>query len=595
MAKVINKQIPSKNAQTKPLKNVVAALIITGLTLCLYFPILQYKFTNDDDIALIKDNYIFLSNVSNINEIFTHSVFYNTFKVTDTYYRPVLILSFFYDTQIAGKHYWFFYLTNILLHIGCCILLLFLLQMLLYDKTRSLLFTLLFAVHPVFAQAVAWLPGRNDTLLTLFSLLSFYFLLKQITKKKILYQSLHLFFFAVALLTKETAIFLPILFLLYIWLFMPATKGISFIKKLSEFKIEIVGWIIMVFAFLYIRHEVLGSSVGMPLAFTLTNLIYNLPAIIQFTGKILLPFHLNTLPVLQDIPIYYGLATVAVIIYFVWRSKQRDNKRIIFGALWLLIFLAPAILRTSTSLETLFLEHRLYFPMIGFMIICMETDIVKKSDFNKGYARIIIMSVAAFLFVLTWIHCGDYKDEYSFWKSAADDSPHSSAALRGLASYYQSNQQVDKAEQLYIQCLKLNPSIAEVKNNLGRIYMDRGNDSLAEKLFYEEIEVNPLSSMAYYNLGHIRFAQAKYAEAEQMMHKALLINPDDAVTENDLAACLAMQKKYEEAIKLCFDILDKYPTYKYPIDYIKQIFSVWEDKGKIAYYKDLLNKKGIVF
>ncbi|MGD0712142.1 MAG: tetratricopeptide repeat protein, partial [Bacteroidales bacterium] len=81
----------------------------------------------------------------------------------------------------------------------------------------------------------------------------------------------------------------------------------------------------------------------------------------------------------------------------------------------------------------------------------------------------------------------------------------------------------------------------------------------------------------------------------EMMQKSLSINPGDAVVENDLAACLAMQKKYEEAVKICIAILDKYPSYQYPIDYIRQILPIWDDKEKVAYYKDVLYKKGITY
>ena len=72
------------------------------------------------------------------------------------------------------------------------------------------------------------------------------------------------------------------------------------------------------------------------------------------------------------------------------------------------------------------------------------------------------------------------------------------------------------------------------------------------------------------------------------MRKALSINPEDAVLENDLAACLATEKKYSESIEMCIKILQKYPTYEYPKDYIRQIFSVWDDKEKVTYYKFIL-------
>ena len=124
--------------------------------------------------------------------------------------------------------------------------------------------------------------------------------------------------------------------------------------------------------------------------------------------------------------------------------------------------------------------------------------------------------------------------------------------------------------------------------------MDSGIDSTAERLFYEEIQISPNSPESYSNLGHMRYVQQNYTEAEQFMKKALSLNPDDVVLENDLAACLAMGKKYSESIELCIKILQKYPTYDYPKEYIRQIFSIWDDKEKINYYKSILNEKGIV-
>jgi len=594
-----NKTPPKKAMPTgrqvavKPVKQGILLLILIGVIFCLYFPVLNYKFTNNDDTALIKDNYEFLTKPSNFGKLFTQSVFQNTFKSGDSYYRPILSLSYFIDTQIAGKHYWFFYLTDILLHIACCILLLLLLQKLSYDRMRSFFFTLIFAVHPVLVQSVAWLPGRNDTLLALFAILSLYFLISFHESKNKKFLLFHFVFFIIALFTKETAIFLPFLYLLYLIIYANANQKISIVKKISNVQFEIIGWLAVIIVFMIIRRNVLGDALGLPLSFTLTNFFNNLPAIIQYIGKIVIPVHLNTMPVLQDVPIFYGLLVLIAMAVLIWKTKNRNSKKIIFGFLWLLIFLMPAILRTSSYIETLFLEHRLYFPMIGFIIICLEIDPIKKIDFNTTKIRIIFSLVIAAFFAIAWIHREDYKDEYHYWKSAADGSPHSSAALRGLASYYQINGQKDKAEKMYIECLKLNPDILEVRNNLGRIYMDNGNDSLAEILFLEEIDINPMTSMAYYNLGHIRFGQGKFAEAETMMRKSLAIDSTDETVESDLAACLAMQGKYEEAVKMCISVLNKYPTYEYPLTYLRKIFALWNDEAKVNYYKGVLSKKGI--
>jgi len=584
---------PQKKAVAKPVRLGILLLILIGIIVGLYLPALNYKFTNNDDTALIKDSYEFLKKPSSLGKIFSQSVFYNSSKTGDTYYRPVLTLSYFFDTQIAGKHYWFFYLTDILLHIACCIMLLLLLQKLSYDRMRSFFFTLIFAIHPVLVQSVAWLPGRNDTLLALFAILSLYFLISYNESKNKKFLLFHFIFFIIALFTKETAVFLPLLYLLYIVIYASAKQKVSIVKKISSARLEIFTWLAVVFIFMIIRRSLLGDAVGLPLSFTITNLFHNLPAIIQYIGKIVLPLHLNTMPVLQDVPIYYGLVVLVAMTVLVWKTKNRNTKKIIFGSLWLLIFLVPAILRTNSYIETLFLEHRLYFPMIGFIIVCLEIDPIRKIDFNTTKIRVLFSLIIIVFFTLSWIHREDYSGELPYWKSAADGSPHSSAALRGLASYYQVNGQKDKAEKMYIECLKLNPEILEVRNNLGRIYMDNGNDSAAEKLFIEEININPIASTAYYNLGHIRFGQNKFPEAELMMRKSLAIDSSDATVKSDLAACLAMQGKYEEAVNMCISVLEKYPSYEYPLNYLRKIFSLWNDTEKVAYYKEIISKKGI--
>jgi tetratricopeptide (TPR) repeat protein len=448
-------------------------------------------------------------------------------------------------------------------------------------------------VHPVFAQAIAWLPGRNDTLLTLFSLLSFLFLIEYLNKKKIISLILQVFFLIVSMLTKETAILLPLLFALYIALQNGEKKGISLKKKIIINKYLIILWGIIIVLTIILRRAVLGDSVGFPLVYTITNFIYNLPAIIQFIGKILLPFHLNTMPVLQDVPFYYGATVLSAVIYFIWKTKNKNYRRIIFGILWLLIFLAPAILRTSDNIETLFLEHRLYFPMIGFMIICLETDLIKNLDFNKAKTKFIFSLVIAFFFVLAWIHREDYKDPYHFWKSAAEGSPHSSAALRGLGTYYVMNGKPDLAEKEFIECLKINPDIIEASNNLGRIYLNRGQDSIAEKFFLHEIDINPNSAMAYYNLGVVRIDQNKLPEATELISKSLSIDSNNVDAMNDLSAILAAQEKYEDALKLCISVLEKEPGYQNAKNNIPKIFILWKNPEKVAYYKKVLELKGI--
>jgi hypothetical protein len=77
-------------------------------------------------------------------------------------------LLFMFEAQVAKDNPLLYHITNILLHIGCSLLVYTLFQQLRFSKMLSALAALVFCVHPLHTSAVAWIPGRNDTLLTLF-------------------------------------------------------------------------------------------------------------------------------------------------------------------------------------------------------------------------------------------------------------------------------------------------------------------------------------------------------------------------------------------------------------------------------------------
>jgi protein O-mannosyl-transferase len=93
--------------------------------------------------------------------------------VGQAYYRPMMTISLILDAQIGGASPFIYHFTDIVIHLlASCLLFLFF-KKLNYRKDLSFFFALIFAIHPVLSQAVGWIPGRNDTLLTVFILLAF--------------------------------------------------------------------------------------------------------------------------------------------------------------------------------------------------------------------------------------------------------------------------------------------------------------------------------------------------------------------------------------------------------------------------------------
>src|SRR5271157_6276134 len=142
-----------------------AVLLLILLPLIVYIKTLSFDFTKLDDHIFIQENQEYNSHPVNIIACFHRGLFVRS---DDVFYRPVLLADFILESQLFGSNPKGFHLTNLLLHI-CCVLLLYLfLRKIEIPDTNALILALIFAVHPVLSQAVAWIPGRNDMLLVLF-------------------------------------------------------------------------------------------------------------------------------------------------------------------------------------------------------------------------------------------------------------------------------------------------------------------------------------------------------------------------------------------------------------------------------------------
>ena len=200
---------PVGTARWKYLLLLVASIGIV------YAQSLRFDFVTYDDYELVVQNGDFLSRVSNIAASFTTHVF-TTHRAQSGYYRPLLLMSYIFDYQIWGLNPFGYHLTNIVLHCCTAVVVFLLLERLLKHRLAALLGSLLFALHPLQTESVAWVAGRNDVLLGLFVsiMLLAYLYYREETASRNLYL-ISVAAFALALFTKESAAFYILLLPLY--------------------------------------------------------------------------------------------------------------------------------------------------------------------------------------------------------------------------------------------------------------------------------------------------------------------------------------------------------------------------------------------
>jgi len=446
-----------------------ALIIILGVLL--YAKTIFFGLTFlDDDIWLIGQQ-VHLRSIKNIFPLLT------TIDFSGVYYRPMIALSFLIDSKLAPLYPYSFRITNILLHLFNSCLVLALLKQFRFKANVALSFSLVFVVHPALVQAVAWIPGRTNSLLCAFvlpAMISFVMYLNKRDNKSFALHFISLFF---ALLTKETALVLPVIFYLY-WLLIADQN-----KSKRAMKFIALSWFVAGSIWFILRYIALGGEqiihVGM-----IKALIVNFPAVLLYFGKIFLPVNLSVLPVLRDSNIWIGVMIAILVSILLFASDARNNRRILFGIFWFFLFSAPAFVHSFT-----YPEYRLYIPMIGVFLIAHEMKVFKVLE--KFSVAPIIICVIVLFFLIALNYSDAYKGRLAFWENAAKHSPSAPMAHANLAYAYHAHDKMEEAEREFQRTLILDPVAPTINYNIGVIHYQKGEHDLARKSLEAELNNNP--------------------------------------------------------------------------------------------------------
>lgn len=493
------------------LKGYLPLLWIAILGLGIYLQSLKFDYTYLDDQELVLQHMEKLKDFSQLGKIFNEDAFHSYQK--GFYYRPLLTLSFMFDAVTGHGKFSFFHFSNILFHIFSAYFLFLLFLGLGYRRRLSFVIAMIFAAHPALVQAVAWVPGRNDSLLALFALPSLLFFIKYLKDESVKFQAFHFIFYILALLTKESAIAIPVVAFAY----MLAVKKINW----KVFLINSFSWIGITFIWLVIRYKALQGSSGFSLEDSLTAIWQNLPAILPYLGKVFIPVKLSVLPAFKDLTfhLYAGIAAVGFLIYIFTTIDKKRYFFFLLGLVWFLVFLIPCLIRELHSVPD-FTEHRLYLPIAGVFMMIAEFPAINKIKKNWIPGLLLLL-----LAVLSFLHTDNFKSRVSFWKNAVETSPSFAFSQNNLGAMYYMSGNNDQAEKYFRRAIELNPDEPMANGNLGLVLMNTNQPKEAEKFMLNEIRINPLYDNGYFNLGLLYFKASMGAYSVPYFEKTIEVNP----------------------------------------------------------------------
>lgn len=523
----------SIHRRERPGKDDYKLLFIFIPALFVYFQSTGFAFTNWDDPAYVLDNQ--LLRTLSLSELFTSS-----FKGL---YQPIILLSFWFDYHMAGLNPAYFHFINVCLHLVNSFLVYLLVVKIFGKHTIAIFVSLLFAVHPMHIESVAWITERKDLLYSLFFLLSvnayISWLRKDANGRAWMWS---LLFFILALMSKAQAIALfPVLFLVDWFL-----KGKWVDKKSIYVKIPFalisIGAIFLTFYFAEFDQVDIGIFDRLILSFYGLGL-YLLKSVFPYPVSAIYPYP-ETLTA-----IHFAIAIVTALALFVFFLKTKSYKIFRFGIFFFLMNIF-FMLQWLPNTYSLMADRYSYVSYIGLFIALI--GILNELNIKKKQVQIVQLWIPALFCSLLTLYSvfqvRIWSDSLHLWNNVLSIYPDQEDALnnRGFVYFQKGNYQA--ALKDFDRALKKNPDAVQSLINRGAVFLEQGNPKQALKDLNRALQLNAGNTEALLNRGLAFSKNGQDREAMIDFNAVLEKSPDNLKARVSRGAIYLNNKDFDLAI-----------------------------------------------
>jgi tetratricopeptide (TPR) repeat protein len=501
-------------------------------------------------------------------------------KEISSYYRPLVSVSYLLDYIIWGRNPFGFHLSVLLAHLLNTGLVFFLAKGLTTwvnpkpvpthhsnsqtDDLLPLLVASLFAVHPVHAEAVAWIAGRNDVFCTTFILSSMVLYIRFRRTDQEWNFGLSMLFFFFALLTKETAIGLVLLYPLYDYSSEPPTPSHPKQRMGMRFLIPLA----ILGLYFWMRTRTITDPMG-PLSLEhASSPLFTVIGVIGLYLKLMIfpyPQHpfIVTLPRSPIHLFLSGLVLVFLVGGTIWAFSRR-YRLIGWGLIWAFAFLAPAIpIALINGPATSAAERYVYAPSIGFLIAlgAVVLGALNRLLAKTGWTTRKVWTSAFLLWIVfltafgweSWNRNTVWRNTLTFWETAvaasSGNDPREAPAHNNLGVGYKARGRLSESIRELQTAIELKPDYTDAHYNLGVVYEDMGRLNEALQEYRSTLKLKPDDAEAHNSLGNVYTAQKRLEEAVQEYRMAVTLQPDLVEAHNNLGALYADLGRLDDAIQ----------------------------------------------
>ena len=528
-------------------KFIIGARVILILTLLVYIPAITAGFIWDDDKFLTENPLIKAS-----NGLYR---FWFTTEAPD--YFPLTSTSLWIEWRLWGMNASGYHVVNILLHIVSSFLIWLVLERL--KIPGAWLAALIFAVHPVNVESVAWITERKNTLPMVFYLLSILLYLKFESSEDNRFYKLSLGVFLLALLAKTSVVMLPVVLLMCAWWQRGKISRKDVFRSIPFFALSgILSFVTVWFQYnRAIRMDIVRADDF------LSRLTIAGKAVWFYLYKAVLPYQLSFVyprwkTGVSGMISYIPLLLLAGLMILFWYYRKGWGRPFLFGLGYFVVTLFPVLgfFDIYFMRFSLVADHWQYFSIISViaLMVGLISHAAQKDRFRRPAIALGVIAVCLFSF-LTWSQAKIYKDQETLWEDTLIKNPTSKLALNNIGAIRKQQGKYDEAAKHFSAALRTNPDDSEAHYNMGVVLEAQGKLEEAAKHYSEALKTRPNDAEIHTILGEIRKQQGKLDEAVRHYSQVLKIKPSDIQTLMTVGMLLGQQGKTAEAITQFSEVL----------------------------------------
>jgi Flp pilus assembly protein TadD len=544
--------------RNQSLRLVVLSVVLAVVTLALYWPVQTFDFVNYDDDVLVKDNRQIRGGLSRegLEWAFT--------TIHGGNWHPLTWISHMVDIEAYGLDAGGHHRTNALIHTANAVLLLIVLTAMTHSPGAGALVAILFAIHPLHVESVAWVAERKDVLSGFFWILTMGAYAWYVRRPTVRRYLLVAFSFAMGLLSKPMVVTLPfVLMLLDVWPLQRlrdartvfdrwggvANKGVMaklVIEKLPLFFLSAVFSALTLFA--QIEVSAVWPVDKMPVDVRLANALVSYMAYIR---KMMWPVDLAVLYPHAGMPEAWSVwvsALLLVSMTVLAVLKMREMPFLIVGWLWYLGTLVPVIGIVQVGSQAL-ADRYTYIPLVGLFIVLawgVDRVVARYPGWTRRVIGVSIVTISVLVF-LARTQVDTWKSSVTLFEHALHVTEMNPMAHQKIGEFYLDQNDCRNAVPHFLEAIRMKENFAYPYSGLGVCASHQTPPTGALYFFAKALEIDPRLTRALVDRGVLYMKQGKFDSAAEDFERVLRIRPDHEVAHTNLGVVYLRQGRTVDA------------------------------------------------